>query len=335
MRQISFFNDFSKDKEIPKFKEKRPVKFSFASIFCGVGGSSCGYAFAGGRCVNGVEFDKRKAKFYEMNFGKVLNEDVRNIHVEDFNEEVDILDGSPPCYDFSNSNTVRERFTARNYGFCKQNSSMLFFEFIRLINEIRPKFFVIENVPGMLNSYSKNIFDNVILELEKTGYIFSFQELDLSHYGWCQSRKRIFFIGARKDIFNGSAVLLFPKKSKAFVRLRDVLDSVVDHSELPRFSRTVFKKAYEYLKGGEAYEFKIYRAAADDVVGTITAEGGSIPLIETRDALRGFSMSELRKLFYFPDDYILSNKYYTLLNQLGNSVPPLFTKKISEHLLTL
>ena len=180
------------------------------STFSGTGGSSCGYKLAGCEVLASVEFIPEAAESYRANFpnAHVLQKDIREVTAEEIFKvtglkrgELDIFDGSPPCASFSASGAGKKLHgKVKAYSGTKQRVDDLFFEYTRLVDGLQPKFFVAENVKGMMFSDYHDIVSRVMNEFDNAGYICQVRVLNAADYGAPQQRKRTFFIGIRKDI---------------------------------------------------------------------------------------------------------------------------------------
>lgn len=167
-------------------------------LFCGAGGLSLGFKNAGMEIYGGIDFNKDAMDTHSINFNskfeycgdisEVTNEQIK----EQFVGVVDGIIGGPPCQGFSSANRwQKDEDDPRN---------RLFLEFLRFVEIINPKFFVIENVPQILTR-DKGYAKNHILEITtKLGYNVSVDVLKASDYGVPQIRRRAFFVGIRKDL---------------------------------------------------------------------------------------------------------------------------------------
>ncbi len=168
-------------------------------IFAGCGGLSLGFEMAGFNIPLAIEKDEWAAMTYAHNhiYTKVLTEDITQI--DDFNcllnksVDIDGIIGGPPCQGFSLSGN-RDKNDPRN---------SLFMEFVRFVKHYNPKFFVMENVSGILSMLTKSgelVKDVILKEYDKAGYNVGIFQLNAAEFGVPQSRIRVFFIGLRKDI---------------------------------------------------------------------------------------------------------------------------------------
>ncbi len=171
-------------------------KYKVLDLFCGCGGISEGYHLAGFDIVGGIDFNEYATVTFKHNFknAKVHNIDIAsfsNEQIKDEYHDVDVIVGGPPCQGFSSANRwQKETEDPRN---------KLFFEYIRFVQEIKPKVIMIENVRGLLtrdNGYAIKRIQEILGDVD---YNINYQVLDASDYGVPQNRKRAIIIGIRKD----------------------------------------------------------------------------------------------------------------------------------------
>ncbi|MBK1987714.1 DNA cytosine methyltransferase [Sphaerospermopsis aphanizomenoides BCCUSP55] len=178
--------------------KKRPIA---VDLFAGVGGMTLGFEQAGFDVLASVELDPIHCAVHEFNFPfwKVLcksvedttGSEIRNNSDID-NQEIDVVFGGPPCQGFS--------LIGKRYFDDPRNS--LVFHFIRLVLELQPKFFVMENVKGMTVGKHKEFVTEIIDQFENNGYKVNhnYQVLNAAHYGVPQNRERLFLLGCRQDL---------------------------------------------------------------------------------------------------------------------------------------
>lgn len=187
-------------------------KFEVVSLFAGGGGSSTGYRMAGGKVLAINEFIPEAIKTYKANWPttKVLAGDVRQLSGQDILDaigkepgELDILDGSPPCSAFSTAGSRDKGWgKSKAYSDSKQsNVEDLFFEYIRILRDVKPKVFVAENVAGLAKGVAKGYLNQILRELRASGYQVSCKILDAQWLGAPQRRARTIFVGVRNDLW--------------------------------------------------------------------------------------------------------------------------------------
>ena len=169
-------------------------------LFCGAGGMSLGFEQAGFDVVLAVDVDGHHVAVHQRNFPShpALGASATDLTAEKVwqaiggKTEIELVCGGPPCQGFSTMG-LRDPLDSRN---------SLIGHFVRLVSEIRPKAFVMENVPGMAVGQAKPVLDRAILALEQAGYTITkpVQVLDASLYGVPQKRRRLFLLGARGDL---------------------------------------------------------------------------------------------------------------------------------------
>lgn len=188
----------------------------FSCFSCG-GGSSMGYKLAGYEMIGCCEIDPRMVAVYRQNLHPplVYNVDIRellNQPLQSVLYELDILDGSPPCSVFSMAGDREAGWNKEKVfreGQAKQKLDDLFFHFIRIAKELRPKVVIAENVAGLIKGNAKGYVNEIFKAFSDAGYDAQLFLLNSAFMGVPQRRERTVFIARRKD-------LGLPKISMAF-----------------------------------------------------------------------------------------------------------------------
>lgn len=172
-------------------KDNKPVAID---LFCGAGGLTLGLKKAGFRVVVGVELNPELAKTYKFNHRrtKILIKDIREVTGKEILElakekEIDLIAGCPPCQGFSQLTEKYKRYDSRND---------LVLEMARIIEEIKPKMVMMENVPGIA-SKGKAMLAEFVERLEKNDYIMNMGLLQMADYGVPQSRRRFVLLAGK------------------------------------------------------------------------------------------------------------------------------------------
>jgi len=344
---------------IPSMREIANIEwngFNVASTFSGCGGSSTGYRMAGYRVLYANEFVPSARESYEANkaeYTYVDPRDIRDVKGSDILEkiglgvgELDLLDGSPPCASFSVAgNREKDWGKVKKYSDTKQRTDDLFFEFARILKEIRPKTFVAENVAGLAIGAAKDLLgtpqldmfdeqdDTILHTLMNCGYRVEAKVLNAADLGVPQSRRRLIFVGVRSDLKKSPA---FPNPLPYKFTVRDAIsDLQVEESDLadiklpPSYEREWDKLDY----GGSGDKiFQLYRGDWDKPVGTLHANPKGAGWTHPDDKRR-FTMKELKRLSSFPHDFYLGEGYTKQGERIGRSVPPIMMRTISETIL--
>lgn len=173
----------------------------FISLFSGVGGFDLGLERAGMECVAQVEINKAARGVLATHYPHVERlEDVTKVGKHNL-PSVDLICGGSPCQDVS--------VAGHRKGLAGERSG-LFFEFIRILNELAPAWFVFENVPGLLSSNGGRDFGVILSSLVNIGYRCTWRVLDAQHFGVPQRRRRVFIVGHLRD--GRSAEILFERE---------------------------------------------------------------------------------------------------------------------------
>lgn len=182
---------------MPKRNMRQERSLRCVDLFCGAGGLSCGLSMAGIETVLGIDFDATAIRtFNENKLGKGVVADLEKLSSEKIRElckgPVDLIVGGPPCQGFSLSG-FRNKDDKRN---------RLYKSFVRIVQDLSPRGFLLENVPGLVSLFGGKVRDSIIREFSKLGYCVKYQILRASDYGVPQHRRRVVFVGLREGIFN-------------------------------------------------------------------------------------------------------------------------------------
>ena len=191
------------------------------SLFSGCGGLDLGFEKAGFDIPVANEFDPTIYETFKVNHPRthLVEGDVRQVTKNDMapyiNGEVDGIIGGPPCQSWSEAGALRGIEDARG---------QLFFDYIRILKEFKPKFFLAENVSGMLANRHNDAVKNILKLFDDAGYDVSLTLANAKDYGVAEERKRVFYIGFRKDLHIS---FVFPKGSTTDdskkITLRDII----------------------------------------------------------------------------------------------------------------
>lgn len=187
------------------------------SLFSGCGGLDLGFEKAGFTISVANEYDPTIWATFKANHPntKLIEGDIRKIKEEDFPDDIDGIIGGPPCQSWSEAGSLRGINDLRG---------QLFYEYIRILKDKQPKFFLAENVSGMLANRHSQAVKNIISMFEECGYNVTLTLVNAKDYGVAQERKRVFYIGFRNDL---DIDFKFPEGSTADnskkITLRDII----------------------------------------------------------------------------------------------------------------
>jgi len=351
--------------------------FNVLSTFAGGGGSSTGYRLAGGKILAINEFVLEAQNTYKENYPNttIIPGDIKKLSGKDFLEkinlksgELDLLDGSPPCSAFSMAGSVshgKGNTHADAFGKTKQYSDIkgvsnvedLFFEFLRVAKEIKPKVIIGENVAGLTMGEAKDYFHKIQNTFEEIGYHVVADVLDASKYGVPQARKRTFFIGVREDVAEKVGInfmtmyQLFPEPNPKSTTLGEAISDVIneDKEELEYLLKalkppkavgiTLSKMPTDpdrVLTGMDyhpkKHHFNLKRTSLRQPCSTITAMGNLAGVAGTVHPLenRKFTIKELKRIMSLPEDFKLTGAHKQQSERIGRMVPPLMMKALAE-----
>ena len=358
-------------------ESERKALFNVLSTFAGGGGSSTGYRLAGGKILAINEFVPEAQNTYRENYPNtlIIPGDIKKLTGKDFLEkinlkpgELDLLDGSPPCSAFSMAGSVshgKGNTHADAFGKKKKYSDIegvedvedLFFEFLRIANELKPKVIIGENVVGLTMGEAKEYFHKIQNTFEDIGYLVVADVLNASYFGVPQSRKRCFFIGVREDIAEKVGInfmtmyQLYPEKNDKQTTLGEAINDIVnkDQEELnlllqklsieTAVGKTLVKMPKDpdkVLTGmdyhDKGHHFNLKRCSLRKPCPTITAMGNFPGVAGTCHPLedRKFTIKELKRIMSLPEDFKLTGKHQQQSERIGRMVPPLMMKALAE-----
>ncbi|MBW7954302.1 DNA (cytosine-5-)-methyltransferase [Candidatus Gracilibacteria bacterium] len=257
------------------------ITLKVLSIFSGIGAFEFVFnllkEFFNVEVVGYSEIDKYAIKTYEKNFPRIPNlGDAKKIITSKL-KDFDILVGGFPCQDFS--------INGKRKGL-EGNRGSLFFELLRILKDKKPKYFIFENVKGLLSQNEGKDFQIILNELENAGYIVKYKVLNAKNFGLPQNRERVFIIGQRKDL--GTFDLDIPTtngNNKAI--LMDVLDDEVHEK---------YYKNQKRILGMYNSKFQSERVESQDKVCGCLMVGGSkksIVLNKDKEFIKRFNNKKL------------------------------------------
>lgn len=323
-----------------KNKKNNNEELKIASLFSGCGGLDLGFEKAGFRISWANEFDKAIWDTFQHNFPKVKLDKRSIVDVPSSDiPKVDGIIGGPPCQSWSEAGAMRGLNDARG---------KVFFEYIRIIKEKEPLFFLAENVSGMLLPRHREAFNKILEMFNSLNYNVSWKLLNAKDYNVPQDRKRIIIIGYHKKI---GKTFQFPEPSKKLITLKESIVDLPEPMPAKQFNKTNGDSLpianHEYMNGGFStiYMSRNRVRSWDEQSFTIQAGGRHAPIhpkapkmkfIEQNKRIfvpgqehlyRRLSVRECARIQTFPDDFIF--KYTNIADgykMVGNAVPVEFAR---------
>lgn len=320
------------------------------SFFSGAGGLDRGFENAGFDVIWANEYDKAIWETFELNHRNTFLDKRSIVNIPSTEvPDCDGIIGGPPCQSWSEAGALRG---------VKDTRGQLFFEFMRILSDKQPKFFLAENVSGMLLPRHSIVLENIKSMFDECGYNLSFTSVNASDYGVPQDRQRIFFIGYRKDI---KMKFEFPYPTTPVpLTLRnaiwDLRKTAIPASEKNHTQGNKCKVPnHEYMTGGFSSMFMSRNRvrAWDEISYTIQAGGRHAPLHPqapkmeligenkrqfvkgSENEYRRLSIRECARVQTFPDDFIF--KYEMLSDgykMIGNAVPVNLAHAVARKIIS-
>ncbi len=310
------------------------MRYIVIDLFCGAGGFSRGFQEAGFVIKLGIDNDINCVRTFSYNFrtAVALCEDIRNVTGRDIlkyvGERPHVVIGGSPCEPFTAVNPRRlpdplDRLYVDELG-------QLTLHFIRLVGELQPEVFVLENVPGLAKEPLRSAIEE---EFRRVGYSkVYFNILKAEDYGNPSVRKRVFI----------SNIELKPRKWKRNVTVREALanlpppgSGLVPNHDVPYLNEKKLKKIRQLRWGEALYKFvgsdgnlyvNYFRLHPDKLAPTVMGSSRFVHPFEDRI----LTVREQARLQGFPDDHVFFGPRDAQYNQVGEAVPVPLARAIAE-----
>lgn len=314
-----------------EINDKRLRDYTFADLFCGIGGFHLALSSFGAKCVFASDIDANVRQVYEKNFHIVPKGDITSICLKDMPMH-DILCAGFPCQPFS--------ISGQKKGFDDESGrGKLFYEIIRIARDKKPKIILLENVKNLLYHDNGNTYATMKKKLDEIGYKVFENVLCASDYGIPQARNRLYIVGIKKKYkikdFN------FPRPLENFKVLKDILvaenrpqdSEIMDQCQIDskqcKIDRKIAQSSARSKKlirvgrvGKGRQGERIYSIYGQAV--TLSAQGGGLGgktgMYLVNNNVRKLHPRECARLMGFPDTYVLAETTSQCYKQFGNSV---------------
>lgn len=347
------FNEYINGNNFQGNFVKPDNSYSVLELFAGAGGLALGLEKAGLKCVALNEIDKWACGTLRKNRPNwnVLEGDIQNFDFSDYTNKVDVVTGGFPCQAFS--------YAGKKLGL-NDTRGTLFYEFARVVNDLKPKICLGENVKGLLSHEKGKTLEGMISVLDEIGYnvVTPTKVLKAINYNVPQKRERLILIGVRKDIdlkykyplpydtiYNLSDALkkgeLFdckvPKSegSKYPQHKKDILDLVPPKGywrDLPLDIQKEYMQKSFYLGGGKTGMAR--RIGWDEPCLTLTCSPAQKQTERCHpEETRPFTVREYARIQTFPDNWNFHGSVSQQYKQIGNAVPVNLAKEIGYSLI--
>lgn len=298
------------------------------SLFSGAGGLDLGFVQAGHSIVWANDDYKDAVDTYKLNIGDhIVFGDIRTISSSDI-PHCDIIIGGFPCQGFSVANTKRNEGDSRN---------LLYLEFLRILKEKKPSYFLAENVKGLASMSNGRILQMILRDFEDVGYVVQHDVLNAADYGVPQNRHRVIIIGRTPN----SPPVSFPEPTHAspdvatdsqkqpWTSVGQALEHIPEPSEAPEMPNHTCSKYKLRFNGYLGHRRVDPLRPAPTVTGRGDSRGGVVVLHHPSNSRR-MSARELATVQSFPSDFIFSGCRSSAYRQIANAVPTLMARRLAE-----
>ena len=313
-------------------------EYSLISLFSGAGGMDLGFEKAGFKVEIANEYDSKICPTYRHNHThtKLIEGDIRNIDESVFPEGLCGIIGGPPCQSWSEAGSLKGIEDPRG---------QLFYEYIRILKKSQPKFFVAENVSGMMATRHSEAVSNIIEMFKECGYNVFVKQLNANDYDVPQDRIRVFYVGFRKDLGIENFEFPMPSENRRLTlkdAIWDLQDTAVPALDKNKANKDLQILNHEYFVGSYSTIFMSRNRvrAWDEPAFTVQASGRQCQLhpqapkmikieknkqkfVEGKEHLyRRLTVRECARVQGFPDDFeFLYNDVDMGYKMIGNAVP--------------
>ncbi|MCM1211499.1 MAG: DNA cytosine methyltransferase [Blautia sp.] len=303
------------------------------SLFSGAGGLDLGIIQAGNSIIWANDIDKDAVATYKQNIGNhIVLGDIRNIDVSTL-PDAEVVVGGFPCQGFSQANTHRVLDDERN---------QLYRFFYEVIKVKQPKFFIAENVKGILSYGKGKAIEQIVADFEQAGYVTRVHLVNMADYGVPQSRQRVVIIG--QNVKLGKEMLFrFPVPTnnkdgsnglKKWISIKEAIDHFPDPDEENDVLNHIYSAYKVVYRNYTAHR----KTDPDKPSPTIIARGnggGGVCAIPHYNEKRRLTIRESASVQTFPEDFCFVGSMNACYRQIGNAVPVKFARLLGEELVRL
>ncbi len=296
------------------------------SLFSGAGGLDLGFKIANHNIVWANDNYADAVATYKNNIGDhIVCDSIENINANSI-PDCDIVIGGFPCQGFSVANMKRHEKDERN---------KLYLELIKVIKEKKPKFFVAENVKGLISLSNGEVFQIILNDFKSMGYQVSYKIMNAADYGVPQTRVRVIIVGVRNDInYNYEFPVPTHDKNGANGLLKWVsVSEAIQELPDPDLPNNLHNHEYSKFKIKNNGYIGHRKLDPEKPAPTVTARGdskGGVVILPHPNAIRRMSCRELAVIQSFPIDFVFKGNNSSIYRQIGNAVPPMLGRAIAD-----
>lgn len=330
-------------------------------LFSGAGGLHIGFEEAGFQIELCIDNDPLVERTHKRNFPDIpmINQDIRTVGIDHIRRylshgSVDVIIGGPPCQGFS---TIGKRVSSDpNKRAAHDPRNELVLTYATIIKELKPKFIVMENVKGILSLDNGSYLKNVLTQLKEAGYQADYKLINMADYGVPEIRERVIIIGNRVGL-----PVAFPSPDHSdnpadnlppWENCWDAIKDLESLGDVPEFNHVALKHTEKNIEryklipeGGRLPEAalppELYRKNFGNTYKRLCRKRPALTMVPGNDAFpihptlnRSLTVREAARIQTFPDTMIFEGNRRQQGHQVGNAVPPLFSKKLGIFILS-
>jgi DNA (cytosine-5)-methyltransferase 1 len=335
-------------------------KYSVVDLFCGAGGLHIGFEKVGFEIKLCIDNDPLVEKTHKRNYPHIpiINRDISTISIDEIKsyskDDVDVIIGGPPCQGFS---TIGRRVSScpdkRNQ---EDARNELVYAYAKIVKALTPKFVVMENVKGILTMKNGLYLETVLNELRCAGYSVDYRVMNVADFGVPQIRERVIIVGNRLglnvDFPKPTHAELSTDSLKPWVDCWSVIEDLSSLGDMPEFNHVALKHTQKNIEryklipeGGRlpesALSAELYRKNFGNTYKRLSRKRPALTMVPGNDAFpihptlnRSLTVREAARIQTFPDSIIFEGNRRQQGHQVGNAVPPLFSQRLAEFILS-
>lgn len=301
------------------------------SLFSGAGGLDTGLIQAGNDIVWANDIDADAVATYKKNIGEhIVCSDIKNIDINAI-PYADVVAGGFPCQGFSQANLLRT---------VDDNRNGLYRFFRDVIKEKQPRYFIAENVKGILSLGKGAVIREIEDDFRRAGFITTVTLVNMADYGVPQTRQRVFVIGQRTDLHK-EMLFQFPEKThgkngkpKAWISIQDAIGHFPDPDEQNACLNHVYSSYKVEYRNFTGHRITDPQKPSPTILARGNGKGG-VCAIPHYNGQRRLTIRESATIQTFPEQFEFIGKMNSCYRQIGNAVPVKFAFLLGKELIRL
>jgi DNA-methyltransferase (dcm) len=301
---------------------------TIVSLFSGAGGLDLGLIRAGHKVIYANDIDASSVATYRRNIGShIIQADIKDVDLSTL-PDADVIVGGFPCQGFSQANRFRNMGDERN---------TLYKFFHKAIQVKQPKFFIAENVKGILSLGGGDAIKIITEDFREAGYSLEVRLVNMADYGVPQTRQRVIFVGQRIDL-SDHRLFNFPKPTHGrngqpspWKSIENAIGHLPDPdsaNDLPNHLYSSYKLAFRNFTGHRPTN----KGKPSPTILARGNGGGGVCAIPHYNGKRRLTIRESASVQTFPENFVFEGQMNACYRQIGNAVPVLFAEIIGAEL---